>query len=63
MMEPFEGVSGRFTDLPQKLRQVKELISDRALLSDGQWLYIRDVLEDGAMKIEALERETVSETD
>lgn len=48
-------MSGRFTDIPKRLREVAEL--DHENISYGGWLAISDLMESAALKIEALERE------
>lgn len=47
-------MAGRFTDIPERLRCVPGRLTK---LDDRDWLYISDLMEDAALKIEALERE------
>lgn len=61
-MKPFEGVPGRFTGLPDRLRNIANLLANPSVISKGQWCYVTAALEDAALKIEALERETISKT-
>ncbi len=48
-------MTGRFTDIPDRLRCVPDRVIKH--LDDSDWLYISDLMEDSALKIEALEKE------
>lgn len=48
-------MTGRFTDIPERLRNVPTILMKH--LDDGGWLAISGLMEDAALKIEALEKE------
>lgn len=48
-------MAGRFTDIPERLRCVPGRLTKH--LDDRDWLCIFDLMEDAALKIEALEKE------
>lgn len=52
---------GRFTDLPKRLRRCAEIVATGAV-SEGQVVWIVDVVVDAALKIEALERDNAHPT-
>ncbi|WP_162619169.1 hypothetical protein [Tritonibacter mobilis] len=51
---------GRFTNLPERLREQAEMVSDGGILELGDSLAISATMRDAALKIEALEREVRS---
>lgn len=50
-------MGGRFTNLPERLRDQAELVSDGGTLDLGESLAIAATMRDAALKIEALERD------
>lgn len=56
-------MGGRFTRLPERLRESAALISTGEPLDWGNALALSSTLEDAALKIEALEREAQSEVE
>tara|TARA_R100001039_G_C1759959_1_gene57419 strand:+ start:62 stop:241 length:180 start_codon:yes stop_codon:yes gene_type:complete len=50
-------MTGRFTNLPGRLREQAEMVSDGGILELGDSLAISATMRDAALKIEALERE------
>lgn len=51
---------GRLTNLPERLREQAEMVSDGGILELGDSLAISATMQDAALKIEALEREVRS---
>lgn len=47
---------GRFDKLPERLREAEKLVASD--VDTGHWLWLSNLLEDAALKIEALQRET-----
>lgn len=47
----------RFEDLPGRMRRASEALAGSAHRDIGEWLALSSLLQDGALKIEALERE------
>lgn len=48
---------GRFANLPERLREQAEMISNGGILDLGDSLTIASTMRDAALKIEALERD------
>lgn len=53
-------MGGRFTDLPERLRDQAEMVSGGGTLDLGESLAISATMRDAALKIEALERDLQS---
>ena len=51
---------GRFNNLPERLREQAQMVSEGVSLELGDSLVISSTMRDAAMKIEALERELQS---
>ena len=50
-------MTGRFTNLPERLRQHSDMVGEGQLLELGESLAIAATMRDAALKIEALERD------
>ena len=50
-------MTGRFTNLPERLRQQSDMVGEGQLLELGESLAIASTMRDAALKIEALERD------
>ena len=50
-------MTGRFTNLPERLRQHSDMVGEGLLLELGECLAIAATMRDAALKIEALERD------
>jgi len=50
-------MSGRFTNLPKRLRKSAEMLAKGGVLEWGESLTIQSQLHDAALKIEALDRD------
>ena len=50
-------MTGRFTNLPERLREHSDMVSEGLLLELGEYLAIAATMRDAALKIEALERD------
>ena len=50
-------MTGRFTNLPERLREHSDMVSEGLLLELGESLAIAATMRDAALKIEALERD------
>lgn len=50
-------MSGRFTNLPARLRKNADLVDDGSVLDLGEAMSVAATMRDAALKIEALERE------
>lgn len=48
-------MAGRFTNIPERLRCIPDRVVKH--LDGSDWLYISDLMEDAALKIEALDKE------